>query len=88
MISTSGVYRSSCVGNCYDLAWTEASEIVAKNGSNVILFKNLAEYKSFKPGFAFDQVYAGTYMYLNTIYFLIKILKTLSIKYKKVFDYL
>jgi len=56
------VYRSSCVGNCSDLAWTDTSEIVAKNGNNVILFKNLAEYKSFKPGFSFDQVFGGAYM--------------------------
>ncbi len=62
MISTSGVYRSSCVGNCSDLGWTDMSEIVAKNGSNVILFKNLTEFKSFKPGFTFDAVFGGAYM--------------------------
>lgn len=62
VVSTSGVYRSSCVGNCTDLSWTDSSEIIAKNGNTIILYKNLVEYKSFKPGYEFDQVFGGGYM--------------------------
>lgn len=62
VISTSGVYRSSCVGNCSDLAWNEYSDFVVKDGSTVKIYKNFTEFKSFKPGFSFEAVYGGPYL--------------------------
>jgi len=65
VISTSGVYRSSCVGNCSDLAWHDSGEFAVKDGSSVKIFKNLAETSVFKPGYAFDALYGGSFLYNN-----------------------
>lgn len=62
IISTSGVYRSSCVGNCYDLSWCEGDSFVTKEGSGVKIYSDLKEAKAFKPGFPFDSVYGGPYI--------------------------
>ena len=59
IISTSGVYRSSCVGSCYDLSWNEGDSFVTKEGSTVKIYQELKEIKSFKPGYSFDKVFGG-----------------------------
>ena len=59
IISTSGVYRASCVGNCSDISWNEGESFVIKDGNNIKIFNNLKEEKSFKPGFSFDGVFGG-----------------------------
>lgn len=59
IISTSGVYRSSAVGSCYDLAWNDGDSFITKEGSTVKLYNNLKEERSFKPGFSFDGVFGG-----------------------------
>jgi hypothetical protein len=62
VISTSGVYRSSCVGNCSDLAWNDGGDFVIKDGSSVKVYKNLTEFKTFRPGFTFETVFGGLYL--------------------------
>jgi hypothetical protein len=62
VISTPAVYRSSCLGNCSDLAWNDTGDFITKDGTTVKIYKNLSEFKSFKPGFSFDAVFGGPYM--------------------------
>ena len=59
IISTSGVYRSSCVGTCHDLSWNEGDSFVTKEGSTVKIYQELKETKSFRPGYAFDKIFGG-----------------------------
>ena len=59
IISTSGVYRSSCIGSCGDLSWSEGDSFIIKDGNYVKIYRNLKEEKSFKPSFKFDQVFGG-----------------------------
>jgi len=66
VISTSGVYRSSCVGNCSDLAWNDSGDFVIKDGNALKFYKNLKEVKTFRPGFSFDAIYDGPYVVLKT----------------------
>ncbi len=66
IISTSGVYRSSCVGNCYDLSWNENDSFVIKEGSTVKIYQDLKEIKNFKPGFAFENVFGGPLFSIKT----------------------
>jgi coatomer subunit beta' len=66
IVSTSGVYRASCVGNCSDISWNEGESFIIKDGSNVKIFNNLKEEKSFKPGFSFDGVFGGPLFAVKT----------------------
>ena len=66
IISTSGVYRASCTGNCSDISWNEGESFVIKDGNNVKIFNNLKEEKSFKPGFSFDGVFGGPLFAVKT----------------------
>ena len=66
VISTSGVYRSNCVGNGTDLAWVSEGEFIVKDEKTVKLYKNFKEFKSFKPGFSFDNVFGGPYFSIKT----------------------
>ena len=66
IISTSGVYRASCVGNCSDISWNEGESFVIKDGNNVKIFNNLKEEKSFKPGFSFEGVFGGPLFAIKT----------------------
>ena len=66
IVSTSGVYRASCVGNCSDISWNEGESFVIKDGSSVKIFNNLKEEKSFKPGFSFDGVFGGPLFAIKT----------------------
>ena len=66
IVSTSGVYRASCVGNCSDISWNEGESFVIKDGNNVKIFNNLKEEKSFKPGFSFDGVFGGPLFAVKT----------------------
>ena len=66
IVSTSGVYRASCVGNCSDISWNEGESFVIKDGSTVKIFNNLKEEKSFKPGFSFDGVLGGPLFAVKT----------------------
>ena len=54
IISTSGVYRSSCVGPCSDISWNENDSFVTKEGNTVKIYQDLKEIKSFRPGFVFE----------------------------------
>ena len=66
IISTTGVYRASCVGNCSDISWNEGESFVIKDGNNVKIYNNLKEEKSFKPGFSFDAVFGGPLFAIKT----------------------
>jgi coatomer subunit beta' len=66
IVSTSGVYRASCVGNCSDISWNEGDSFIIKDGSSVKIFSNLKEEKSFKPGFSFDGVFGGPLFAIKT----------------------
>jgi len=66
IISTSGVYRASCVGNCSDISWNEGDSFVIKDGNSVKIYNNLKEAKSFKPGFSFDGVFGGPLFAIKT----------------------
>lgn len=66
VISTSGVYRDSCVGSCSDLAWNTASDFIVKDGLNLKIYKNLKEETLFKPGFQFENVFSGAQFSLKT----------------------
>lgn len=66
VISTSGVYRSSCVGNCNDLAWNDSGDFVIKDGNALKFFKNLKETKIFRPGFSFETIFDGPYIVIKT----------------------
>ena len=66
IISTSGVYRSSCVGTCYDLSWNENDSFITKEGTSVKIYQDLKEIKSFKPGFTFDGVFGGPLFAVKT----------------------
>ena len=66
IVSTSGVYRASCVGNCSDISWNEGESFIIKEGNSVKIFNNLKEEKSFKPGFSFDGVFGGPLFAVKT----------------------
>ena len=66
IISTSGVYRASSVGNCSDISWNEGESFVIKDGNSIKIFNNLKEEKSFKPGFSFDGVFGGPLFAVKT----------------------
>lgn len=66
VISTSGVYRSSCVGNCSDLAWNDSGDFVIKDGNALKFYKNLKESKTFRPGFSFETIFDGPYVVIKT----------------------
>jgi coatomer subunit beta' len=66
VISTSGVYRSSCVGNCSDLAWVTASDFIIKDSNNIKIFKNLKEENTFKPGYSFESIFSGPFFSVKT----------------------
>ncbi len=66
IVSTSGVYRASCVGNCSDISWNEGDSFIIKDGNSVKIFSNLKEEKSFKPGFSFDGVFGGPLFAVKT----------------------
>ena len=66
IVSTSGVYRASCVGNCSDISWNEGDSFIIKDGNSVKIFSNLKEEKSFKPGFSFDCVFGGPLFAVKT----------------------
>ena len=66
VVSTSGVYRSNCVGTGTDLAWINESDFVVKDEKHVRLYKNFKEYKSLKPGFSFENVFGGPYFSVKT----------------------
>jgi coatomer subunit beta' len=66
VISTSGVYRDSCVGSCTDLAWNTGNDFIVKDGSALKFYKNLKEEYSFKPGFTFDGIFSGPYFSVKT----------------------
>ena len=66
IISTSGVYRSSAVGNCYDLSWNENDSFVIKEGNTVKIYKDLKEIKNFKPGFSFENIFGGPLFSIKT----------------------
>ncbi len=65
VISTSGVYRNSCFGNGTDLAWNDSGDFAVKDGNFIRIFKNFQEFKSFKPGFAFDAIFCGPILYYS-----------------------
>ena len=66
IISTSGVYRASSVGNCSDISWNEGDSFVIKDKNVVKIYNNLKEEKSFKPGFSFDNVFGGPLFAVKT----------------------
>jgi coatomer subunit beta' len=66
VISTSGVYRNSCVGTCSDISWNEGETFAIKEGSSVKIYKELKEHKNFKPGFSFDAVLGGPFISVRT----------------------
>ena len=66
IVSTSGVYRASSVGSCSDISWNEGESFVIKDGSNIKIFNNLKEEKSFKPGFSFEGVFGGPLFAVKT----------------------
>ena len=66
IISTSGVYRSSCVGPCSDISWNENDSFVTKEGNTVKIYQDLKEIKSFRPGFVFDGVFGGPLFAVKT----------------------
>ena len=66
VVSTTSVYRSTCVGNGTDLAWNEGSDFAVKDGNVVRIYKEFKEFKSFKPGFSFDAIYGGAYLTVKT----------------------
>ena len=66
IISTSGVYRSSCVGSCYDLSWNENDSFVVKEGTSVKLYQDLKEVNKFKPSFTFNSVFGGPLFAIKT----------------------
>lgn len=66
VISTSGVYRNSCIGSCMDLAFSESGEFAVKDGTAIKYYKNLIEAGSFKPGFAFESLFGGPYLSVKT----------------------
>lgn len=66
IISTSGVYRSSCVGTCYNLSWNENDSFITKEGASVKIYKDLKEVNKFKPNFGFDSVFGGPLFILKT----------------------
>ncbi len=66
VVSTSGVYRSSCVGSGTDLAWVSETDFVVKDEKTVRLYKNFKEYKSFKTGFSFENVFGGPFFSVKT----------------------
>ena len=59
IISTSGVYRSSFVGNAFDFAWNEHDSFIIKHNNQLKLYSELKEIKSFKPKHSCDKVYGG-----------------------------
>lgn len=54
------------MGNCSDISWNEGESFITKEGSSVKIYKELKEYKSFKPGFSFDDVFGGPYLGVKT----------------------
>lgn len=66
VVSTSGVYRSNCVGKGTDLAWVNEGDFVVKEEKFVKLYKNFKEFKSFKPGFSYENVFGGPYFSVKT----------------------
>ena len=62
VISTSGVYRNTCFGNGADLAWADSGDFAIKDSTYIKIFKNSQEFKSFKPGFSFDNIFGGPYL--------------------------
>lgn len=62
VISTSGVYRNTCFGNGSDLAWADNGDFAVKDSSYIKIFKNFQEFKSFKPGFNFDNLFGGPFL--------------------------
>ncbi|MCQ2819765.1 MAG: coatomer subunit beta' [archaeon] len=66
IISPSGVYRSSCVGNSNDLSWNDNDSFIIKDSNQVKIYKDLKEIKKFKPGFNFDSVFGGPLFALKT----------------------
>ena len=66
IVSTSGVYRASCVGNCSDISWNDGDSFVIKDNNTVKIYNNLKEEKSFKPGFSFDNVFGGPLFAVKT----------------------
>ena len=66
IVSPSGVYRSSCVGSCYDLSWSENDSFITKEGSTVKIYTELKVSKSFKPGFIFNGVFGGPFLSVKT----------------------
>ena len=66
VISTSGVYRSSCVGQCSDLSWNDNDSFIIKEGNYVKMYKEFKEYSKFKPGFAFEGVFGGPLYSIKT----------------------
>ena len=66
VISTSGVYRDSCVGSCTELAWNNGNDFLIKDGSTLKIFKALKEELTFKPGFSFESVFSGPYFSIKT----------------------
>jgi coatomer subunit beta' len=66
VVSTSRVYRSSCVGSGTDFGWVSENDFVVKDEKTVRLYKNFKEYKSFKTGFSFENVFGGPYFSVKT----------------------
>jgi coatomer subunit beta' len=44
----------------------DSGDFIIKDGNQVKLYKNLTEYKSFKPGFGYDGVFGGPYFTVKT----------------------
>lgn len=63
VISTSGVYRNTSFGNGTDLAWADNGDFAIKDSTYIKIYKNFQEFKSFKPGFIFDTIFGGPYLY-------------------------
>lgn len=65
-ISSSIVYKASCVGSCSELAWISNNDFITRDGNSLKLYKSLKEDVTFKPGFQFDSIFNGPFITLKS----------------------